>query len=78
MTSYQWLLILSGLVVHAGALTAFFYREFATKKDLVALETHLREINDKSFDLILEKIHSLHQDVQNIQKTLSERMTWKQ
>ena len=73
----EWLPIAGALVLHAVLLTAFFYREFATKRDLAQLEGHLRELAIKDSLSLTDKLATLHADVKDIQTILKDRMQWK-
>ena len=62
----SWIYYVTALVVHAVALTAFFYREFSTKKELAILEQHLREMASKDYSHISDKIDNLHTDIKEL------------
>ena len=71
MALHHWLFLGVGLVVHAGTLTAFFYREFATKRDMRQLELHLREIFGKDIKTLADKLDNLHADIRDIKHFVS-------
>lgn len=66
----QWLIIGFGLLVHAVTLTAFFYREFATKRDLAGLGEHLRELFAKDHQILLTKIDTIQADIREIKDAI--------
>ena len=72
MLSTSWFSIVIGLLFQSVVLTAFFYREFATKRDLARLESHLRELAQKDYVTLIDRIDAVHEGISEIKESIKD------
>lgn len=71
-------IFIGALLIHSITAVIFMYKEFATKRELLQAETHIKALVSRDFESLKSEIRSLTKVVENNNNLLLSLMDKKQ